>query len=187
MWCYVKTLQYPINLKGKDLKMAKYLITQYGGPDGELSAALRYLNQRYTMPDGKTKGLLNDIGTEELAHIEMIATMIYQLTENASVKELEEVGLGDRYVDHRKALFYTNSSGEPWTASYIAAKGDPVADLTEDMDAEQKARSTYENLINLTDDHEIKDVLKYLREREAVHFQRFGEALVHVQENIKCY
>ena len=186
MWCYVKTLQYPINLKGKDLNMAKYLISQYGGPDGELGAALRYLNQRYTMPTGKTKGLLNDIGTEELAHIEMIATMVYQLTENASIEELKEAGLGDRYVDHRKAVFYTDASGNSWTATYIQAKGDAVADLTEDMAAEQKARSTYENLINLTDDHEIKEVLRYLREREVVHFQRFGEALVQVQDSLKC-
>lgn len=186
MWCYVKTLQYPINLKSHDVKMAKYLISQYGGPDGELSASLRYLNQRYTMPNGKTKGLLNDIGTEELAHVEMIATMVYQLTENASVKELEEAGLGDRYTDHRKALFYTDAGNCPWTATYIQAKGDPIADLTEDMDAEQKARSTYENLINLTDDVEIKEILKYLREREVVHFQRFGEALTSIQDCIKC-
>ena len=186
MWCYVKDLQYPINLKSHDVKMAKYLISQYGGPDGELAASLRYLNQRYTMPTGKTKGLLNDIGTEEMAHVEMIATMVYQITENASVKELEEVGLGDRYTDHRKALFYTDASGNPWTATYKQAKGDPVADLTEDMAAEQKARATYENLITLTDDVEIKEVLTYLREREVVHFQRFGEALVSVEECMKC-
>ena len=186
MWCYVKTLEYPINLKCKDLRMAKYLITQYGGPDGELSAALRYLNQRYTMPTGKSKGLLTDIGTEEMAHVEMIATMVYQLMENATMKEIEEAGLSGQYADHRKALFYTDATGNPWTATYIQAKGDVIADLHEDMDAEQKARATYENLINLTDDYEIKETLKFLRQREVVHFQRFGEALMDVQEALKC-
>lgn len=184
MWVYVKTLQRPINLKCKDLKMAKYLITQYGGPDGELSASLRYLNQRYTMPTGKTKGLLTDIGTEELAHVEMIATMVYQLMENASIEEIEKAGLGGHYADHAKALFYTDATSNPWTAAYIQAKGDPVADLYENMAAEQKARATYENLIQLTDDQDIKDILKFLREREVVHFQRFGEALMNVQDHI---
>ncbi|AGX42573.1 manganese catalase family protein [Clostridium saccharobutylicum] len=184
MWHYVKTLEYPINLKCKDLKMAKYLITQYGGPDGELSAALRYLNQRYTMPTGKSKGLLTDIGTEEMAHVEMIATMVYQLMENATVKEIEAAGLAGSYADHRKALFYVDATGNPWTATYIQAKGDVIADLHEDMAAEQKARATYENLINLTDEQDIKDVLKWLREREVVHYQRFGEALQHVQDHM---
>ncbi|CDM69365.1 Protein CotJC [Clostridium bornimense] len=186
MWIYTKTLEYPINIKCKDLKMAKYLISQYGGPDGELSASLRYLNQRYTMPTGKSKGLLTDIGTEELAHVEMIATMIYQLINDASVDELKAAGLATQYVDHGKALFYTDAQGNPWTATYIQAKDDPIADLHEDMAAEQKARSTYEHLINLTDDSDVKDVLKFLRQREIVHFQRFGEALVDVQDSIKC-
>ena len=184
MWYYVKTLEYPINLKSKDLQMAKFLISQYGGPDGELSAALRYLNQRYTMPTGKSKGLLTDIGTEEMAHVEMIATMIYQLMENATVDELKAAGLGGHYTDHGKALYYTDATGNPWTATYIQAKGEVIADLHEDMAAEQKARQTYEWLINLTDDHEIKEVLKFLRQREIVHFQRFGEALMDVQENM---
>lgn len=184
MWCYMKTLEYPINLKCKDLKMAKYLITQYGGPDGELSAALRYLNQRYTMPTCKAKGLLTDIGTEELAHVEMIATMVYQLTENASVDELKAAGLGGKYADHGEALFYTDATGNPWTATYIQAKGDAIADIHEDMAAEQKARATYENLIKLTDEQDIKDVLQFLRQREVIHYQRFGEALMNVQENV---
>ncbi|MBP1889363.1 spore coat protein JC [Clostridium moniliforme] len=184
MWYYTKTLEYPINLKCKDLKMAKFLVSQYGGPDGELSAALRYLNQRYTMPTGKSKGLLTDIGTEELAHVEMIATMIYQLMENATVDELKAAGLGEHYTDHGKALYYTDASGNPWTATYIQAKGDVIADLHENMAAEQKARATYEWLINLTDDYQIKEILKFLREREVVHFQRFGEALMDVQEHI---
>ena len=184
MWCYMKTLEYPINLKSKDLKMAKYLITQYGGPDGELSASLRYLNQRYTMPTNKAKGLLTDIGTEELGHVEMIATMVYQLMSNASMAELEKAGLSGNYADRGKALFYTDATGNPWTATYIAAKDDPISDLHEDMAAEQKARATYENLINLTDDAQIKEVLTFLREREVVHYQRFGEALMHVQDTI---
>ena len=144
MWCYVKTLEYPINLKCKDLKMAKYLVSQYGGPDGELSAALRYLNQRYTMPTCKAKGLLTDIGTEEMAHVEILATMIYQLMENASIKELEEVGLGGHYVDHRKALFYTDATSNPWTATHIQAKGDVIADLHEAMAARPHAGATSE-------------------------------------------
>lgn len=182
MWYYVKTLEYPINLKCNDLKMAKFLIAQYGGPDGELSAALRYLNQRYTMPTGKSKGLLTDIGTEEMAHVEMIATMVYQLMSNASVAEIEKAGLGGYYTNHGKALYYADPEGNPWTASYIQAKGDVIADLTEDMDAEQKARATYEALINLTDDQDIKEILRFLRAREIVHYQRFGEALMDVQQ-----
>ena len=178
MWYYVKTLEYPINLKSKDLKMAKFLMSQYGGPDGELSAALRYQNQRYTMPTGKSKALLTDIATEEMAHVEMIATMIYQLMSNATKEELVEADLGGHYTDHGRALYYTDAQGNPWTATYIQAKGDVVADLHEDMAAEQKARATYEWLINLTDDQ----VLRFLRQREVVHFQRFGEALMDVQD-----
>jgi spore coat protein JC len=184
MWYYVKTLEYPVNLKCKDLNMAKFLITQYGGPDGELSAALRYLDQRYTMPTGKSKAILTDVGTEEMAHVEIIATMVYQLMENATVDEMKKAGLGGHYADHRKALFYTDATGNPWTATYIQAKGDAIADLHEDMAAEQKARSTYENLIHLTDEQDIKEILKFLREREVVHFQRFGECLEHVQDAV---
>ena len=185
MWYYVKTLQHPVNLKSKDLRMAQLLISQYGGPDGELSAALRYLNQRYSMPTNKSKGLLTDIGTEEMAHVEMIATMANQLMENASIDEIKAAGLDGHYVDHGKALFYTDATGNPWTATYIQAKGDVIADLHEDMAAEQKARATYEWLINLTDDPDIKEILGFLREREVVHYQRFGEALMDVQDNVK--
>lgn len=185
MWYYVKTLQHPVNLKSKDLRMAQLLISQYGGPDGELSAALRYLNQRYSMPTNKSKGLLTDIGTEEMAHVEMIATMANQLMENASIDEIKAAGLDGHYVDHGKALFYTDATGNPWTATYIQAKGDVIADLHEDMGAEQKARATYEWLINLTDDPDIKEILGFLREREVVHYQRFGEALMDVQDNVK--
>lgn len=182
MWVYVKSLQREINLKSTDLKMAQYLITQYGGADGELSAALTYLNQRYTMPTGKTKGLLTDIGTEELGHVEMIATMVYQIMDNSSIAEIEKAGLGGYYADHGRGTFYNSPDGSPWTSAYISSKSDPITDLTNNMAAEQKARTTYEHLINLTDDQEVKEVLRFLREREVVHFQRFGEALVQVQD-----
>jgi spore coat protein JC len=186
MWVYEKKLQYPAKVGRADLKMAKYLITQYGGPDGELGAALRYLNQRYTMPTGVTKGILNDIGTEELAHLEIIATLVYKLTKDASPDEMRRVDMGGHYADHDRALFYVDATGNPWTATYIQAKGDPVADLTEDMAAEQKARATYQWLIDLTDDPDLKDTLSFLREREIVHFQRFGEALDLVQDHQVC-
>lgn len=185
MWYYVKTLEHPVNLKSTDIRMAKLLVTQYGGPDGELSAALRYLDQRYTMPTNKAKALLTDIGTEELAHVEIMATMVHQIMENASIDEIKAAGLDGHYADHGKGMFYTDATGNPWTATYIQCKGDVIADLTEDMDAEQKARATYEWLMNLTDDVEIKKILGFLREREVVHFQRFGEALVDVQDNTK--
>ena len=185
MWYYVKTLEYPINLKSCDLNMAKLIITQYGGPDGELGAALRYLNQRYSMPTNKSKGLLTDIGTEEMGHVEMLGTMVYQLMENASIEQIKAAGLAGHYADHGKALFYTDATGNPWTATYIQAKGDVIADIHEDMAAEQKARATYEWLMNLTDDAEIKKILGFLREREVVHYQRFGEALMDIQDNAK--
>ena len=185
MWYYVKTLEYPINLKSCDLNMAKLIITQYGGPDGEFGAALRYLNQWYTMPTNKSKGLLTDIGTEEMGHVEMLGTMVYQLMENASIEQIKAAGLAGHYADHGKALFYTDATGNPWTATYIQAKGDVIADIHEDMAAEQKARATYEWLMNLTDDAEIKKILGFLREREVVHYQRFGEALMDIQDNAK--
>lgn len=185
MWYYVKTLQHPVNLKSCDLNMAKLLITQYGGPDGELGAALRYLNQRFSMPTNKSKGLFTDIGTEEMAHVEMIGTMVYQLMDNASIDQIKAAGLAGHYADHGKALFYTDATGNPWTATYIQAKGDVIADIHENMAAEQKARATYEWLMNLTDDAEIKKILGFLREREVVHYQRFGEALMDVQDNVK--
>lgn len=175
MWKYVKTLQYPINIKNKDLKMAKYLVTQYGGANGELAAAWRYLNQRYTMPDDKGKALLTDIGTEELAHVEMISTMIYQLTKGATLEELKKAGLDTHYAEHGMALYPTDASGVPFTVAYFAATGDPLADLSEDMAAEQKARATYENLINLTNDQDVIDILLFLRQREIIHFERFKE------------
>ncbi|RXT04882.1 manganese catalase family protein [Ammoniphilus sp. CFH 90114] len=176
MWIYEKKLQYPVRVSKCDPRMAKFLIEQYGGADGELAAALRYLNQRYTVPD-KVIGLLNDIGTEELAHLEMIATMVYKLTKDATPDQLMEAGLGAHYANHDKALFYHNAAGVPWTASYIQAKGDPIADLYEDIAAEEKARATYQWLINMTDDVDLKDSLSFLREREIIHSQRFREAV----------
>ncbi len=185
MWIYEKKLQIPVRVEKCDLQMAKYLITQYGGPDGELSAALRYLNQRYSMPNEKAKALLTDIGTEELAHLEIIATMVYKLTKDATPDEMKKAGLGGHFADHDHALFYTDATGNPWTATYIQAKGDPVADLCEDIAAEEKARATYEYLIQLTDDRGIIDTLSFLREREVVHSQRFREALYLVEEHNK--
>ncbi|HHT63711.1 MAG: manganese catalase family protein [Bacillota bacterium] len=184
MWIYEKKLEYPARVTKKDVRMAKFLVTQYGGPDGELSASLRYLNQRYSMPTERAKGVLTDIGTEELAHMEIIATLIYKLVKDATPRELEEAGLGGHYAQHDNALFWTDANGVPWSAKYIQALGDPVADLHEDMAAEQKARATYENLINLSDDPGIIDTLRFLREREVVHFQRFGETLNHIQEKL---
>lgn len=175
MWKYVKTLEYPINIKKKDLRMAKYLITQYGGPNGELAASLRYLNQRYTMPDDKGKALLTDLGTEELAHVEMICTMVYQLMKNATLEEIKNAGLDTNYAEHQKALYPTDSNGVPFTVSYFASTGDPVADISEDMAAEQKARAVYENLITLTNDPDVIGPLLFLRQREIVHFERFKE------------
>ena len=183
MWQYQKKLQYPIDIKKKDLRMAKYLVTQYGGSNGELGAALRYLNQRYTMPDNRGKALLTDIATEEFAHIEMISTMISQLTKNASIEEMEAAGLGSNYAEHNKALFPTDANGVPFTVQYFATTGDPIADLYEDMAAEQKARATYENLINMTNDPDIIGPLLWLRQREVVHFNRFKElAEIYLKE-----
>lgn len=183
MWIYEKRLEHPVNVKNKDLRLAKAIMAQYGGPDSELSAAIRYLSQRYTMPTGKTKALLTDIGTEELAHVEMIAALVYQLTRGATPKEMKAAGLEGYFAEHDNAIYPADANGVPWTAAYVQSIGDPVTDLTEDMAAEQKARTTYEHLINLTDDHDVKDVLKFLWQREIVHFQRFGEALVEVQEH----
>ncbi|AEB74797.1 manganese catalase family protein [Clostridium botulinum] len=184
MWIYEKKLEYPVKIKKKDIKMAKYLITQFGGPDGELGAALRYLSQRYTMPCGKTKGLLTDIGTEELAHVEIISAMVHQLLKGTTPKELEKAGLGSYYTQHGLDVFPVDSSGVPYSTGSFQAIGDPIANLNEDLAAEQKAKVTYEHLISLTDDPDIKDVLKFLWAREIVHYQRFGEALVNVEDRL---
>jgi len=175
MFKYTKMLEYPINIKKKDLRMAKLLMAQLGGPDSELSASLRYLCQRFTMPDEKGKALLSDIGCEELGHVEMIQTMISQLTKNASIKELKEAGLDPYFVQHKKGIYPVDASGVPFTASYFQSTGDPIVDLQEDMAAEEKARATYENLMDLTDDIDLLAPLSFLRQREIVHFNRFKE------------
>ena len=175
MFKYEKRLQYPVNIKNKDLRMAKLLIDQYGGSQSELAAALRYLNQRYTMPDNRGKALLTDIGTEELAHLEIIATMIYQLMKNATLEEIKAAGLDTHYAEHKKALYPTDSNGVPFTIAYVSTTGDPKADLMEDMAAEQKARAVYENLIDLTNDPDVLAPLLWLRQREVVHYNRFKE------------
>lgn len=186
MFAYQKRLQYPINIKKSDLRMAKYLITQYGGSNGELAAAMRYLNQRFTMPDNRGKALLTDIGTEELAHIEMISTMVYQLMKNATMEEIKAAGLDSHYAEHARALYPIDANGVPFTITYVATTGDPIADLQEDMAAEQKARAVYENLIDLTDDPDVIGPLLWLRQREVVHFNRFKELYdAYLKEGIK--
>ncbi len=182
MWKYVKKLEYPVNIQKKDLKMAKYLLAQYGGPNGEFAAAMRYLNQRFTMPDERGKALLTDIGTEELAHIEIIAAMVYQLMDGASVEELEAAGLTSHYVQFDHALFPVDDEGMPFTAAYIEATGDYLADLVSDMAAEQRARVTYENLMNITNDPDLLGPLSFLRQREVVHYTRFKELKEYYEE-----
>ena len=185
MWTYNKVLQYPVNIKTTDPRLAKVIISQYGGPDGELAASLRYLSQRFGMPDQTSKAILNDIGTEELAHLEMVGSIVHQLTKNASIEELEKAGLAPYYTDHGVDVYPVSAAGVPFTAAYIAAKGDPIANLQEDLAAEQKARATYEKLIDLCRDNpDVLDPLKFLRQREIVHFQRFGEALRGIQDRL---
>lgn len=182
MWVYDRKLQYPIKIKKPDPRMAGLIITQYGGPDGELGASVRYLSQRFSMITPEAKGTLNDIGTEELGHLEMVGAMVRQLTEGATMREIKEGGLAPYYTDHDKAVYPVSAAGVPFTAAALQSKGDPLADLHEDMAAEQKARATYEYLINMADDPDVITPLKFLREREIVHFQRFGESLRLVQE-----
>lgn len=177
MWSYEKKLQYPVKIKNPNPALAKIIISQLGGPDGETAASLRYLSQRYSAPDPKVKGLLTDIGTEELAHMEMISAILYQLTKNLSIREIKESGFDTYFVDHTTGIYPIAASGAPFTATYFQSKGDPITDLHEDMAAEQKARTTYDNILRLCDDNDVRDPIKFLREREVVHFQRFGEAL----------
>jgi spore coat protein JC len=185
MWTYKKILEYPVKIKNPNPKMAKIIITQYGGPDGELAASLRYLSQRFSMVTPQAIATLNDIGTEELAHLEIVGAMVHQLTKGASLEEIEEGGMAGYYADHDKGVYPQSAAGVPFTASYIAVKGNPVVDLTEDLAAEQKARATYEWLINMADDPDVIEPLKFLREREVVHYQRFGEALRIVQDYLQ--
>ena len=184
MWVYEKKLQYPVKIKNTNAQLAKFIISQYGGPDGELGASLRYLSQRFTMPDNVTKGILNGIGSEELGHLEMIGAIVYQLTKNLTAEEAKKQGFGDYYVDHSTAVYPVNASGAPFTASYLQSTGDVIADLNEDLAAEQKARTTYDNILKLCDDPDVADPIRFLREREIVHYQRFGEALTRIQSGI---
>ena len=184
MYKYFKKLNYPINIKKKDLKMAKYIITQLGGPNGELGAALRYFSQKFSMPDDKGKALLNDIATEELGHVEMIGTMFKQLVKDASVEELEQAGLGSYFTDHGKGVYPIDASGVPFNAATFQSTGDVLADISEDMAAEQKARATYENLIDLAKDPDLIAPLLFLRQREIVHFNRFKELYDHYKKTM---
>jgi spore coat protein JC len=184
MWGYEKRLQYPVNIKKPDAKAAKIIISQYGGPDGELGASLRYLSQRFAMPDDRVAGLLTDIGTEELAHLEIIGAMLYQLTGKLTTDEIIKEGFDTYFVDHTVGVYPQAASGVPYTAAFMQSKGDPIADLSEDMAAEQKARVTYDNILRLVDDPDIIDPIRYLRQREIVHYQRFGEALGMVRDKL---
>ena len=184
MFIYDKKLQYPVKIDRPNPKLASVIISQYGGPDGELGASLRYLSQRYSMPYDELKGLLTDIGTEELGHLEMIGAIIHQLTRNLKDSQIEDTPFSQYFVDHTTGVYPTFASGTPWTAATIAVKGDPIADLTEDLAAEQKARVTYDNILRLSDDPDVNNVIKFLREREVVHFQRFGEAMQLLREKL---
>jgi len=184
MWKYEKRLQYPVKIKNTDPRMAQVIITQLGGPDGELAAALRYLNQRYSSPYDEITGILTDIGTEELAHVEMISAILYQLTKDLTIDEIQKSGFDKYFVDHTLGIYPASSSGVPFTAAYFQSKGDPITDMTEDMAAEQKARSTYDNILRLADDPDVKDAIRFLRQREIVHFQRFGEGLRIIQDHL---
>ena len=175
MWVYEKKLQYPVKIKTPNAKTAKYIISQLGGPDGELAASLRYMNQRYTAQPDKVKGILTDVATEELAHVEMISAILYQLTDGLTPEQIKEAGFEPYFVDHTTGVFPQFASGYPWSASTMQVTGDTIADLTEDLAAEQKARVTYDNILRLSDDPDVSDVIKFLRAREIVHFQRFGE------------
>ena len=186
MWTYERRLQYPVNITTPNAKIAQVIISQFGGPDGELAASQRYLSQRYTMPIKEAAGLLTDVGTEELSHMEMICAIIYQLTKNLSMEEIVASGFDKYYVDHTSALYPIAASGAPFTGTYFQSKGDAITDLFEDMAAEQKARTTYDNILRLIKDEEIAGPIRFLRAREIVHFQRFGEALRMLQEDLDC-
>lgn len=184
MFAYSKKLQYPVRITDPNPRLAAIIISQYGGPDGELGASLRYLSQRYSMPFDELKGLLTDIGTEELGHLEMIGAIVHQLTRNLKDSQVRDSSFAPYFVDHTSGVYPTAASGFPWNAASMAVKGDPMADLTEDLAAEQKARVTYDNILRLSDDPDVNDVIKFLREREIVHFQRFGEAIQLLREKL---
>lgn len=184
MWSYDKRLQYPVKIKQTNPQLAKIIISQYGGPDGELGASVRYLSQRYSMPYAEVKGTLTDIGTEELGHFEMVGAIVHQLTRNLTEEEIQKGGFAEYFVDHTLGIYPIAASGTPFDANCLAVKGDTIADLTEDLAAEQKARAVYDNILRFTDDPDVRDPIKFLRQREIVHFQRFGEALRVVQDHL---
>lgn len=184
MWNYEKRLQYPVKITQTNPQIAQVILTQFGGPDGELGASMRYLAQRYTMPYKEVTGILTDVGTEELAHLEMICAIVYQLTKDLSIEEIKKSGFDKYYVDHTLALYPQSAGGDAWTANYFQSKGDPITDLHENMAAEQKARTTYDNILRLVKDPEVCDPIRFLRAREIVHYQRFGESLRIVQDNL---
>lgn len=184
MFMYQKKLQYPVKIARPNPRLASVIISQYGGPDGELGASMRYLSQRYSMPFDEQKGLLTDIGVEELGHLEMVAAIVHQLTRNLKDKDIENTPLEQYFVDHTAGVYPTAASGFPWTAASMQVKGDPIADLAEDMGAEQKARVTYDNILRLSDDPDVNDVIKFLRQREVVHFQRFGESMEQLRQKL---
>ena len=184
MFMYEKRLQYPVRIKNTSPALAKVIISQYGGPDGELGASLRYLSQRYSMPYPELQGLLTDIATEELGHLEMVAAVGHPLTRNMTVDESKRDGFDTYFVDHTAGIYPQFASGTPWTAATLGVTGDVITDLTEDMGAEQKARTTYDNILSLSDDPDVNNVIRFLRERELVHFQRFGEALRFAAEKL---
>ena len=184
MFIYSKKLQYPVKIKNPNATYAKIIISQLGGPDGEVGAAMRYLNQRYSMPYKEVVGILTDVGTEELAHVEMVSAILYQLTKGLSAEEIKKAGMDTYFVDHTAGIYPVAASGVPFDMKYISSKGDLLCDLHEDLAAEQKARVTYDNILRLVDDPDVRDPIKYLREREIVHYQRFGDALRRTQEHL---
>ena len=184
MWNYEKRLQFPVNIKESNAKLAQVIISQYGGPDGEMGASLRYLSQRYASPYREVSAILTDIGTEELAHLEMVATIVHQLTRNLSMEEIEASGFQNYYVDHTVGIWPQAAGGIPFNACEFQSKGDIITDLHENMAAEQKARSTYDNILRLIHDNDVCEPIRFLREREIVHYQRFGEAVRIVQDKL---
>lgn len=184
MFIYDKKLQYPVKIDKPNPRLARIILTQFGGPDGELAASLRYLSQRYSMPFDELKGLLTDIGTEELGHLEMVGAIVHQLTRNMKDEQYKDPAFAPYFVDHTAGVYPAAAGGFPFTASAIAVKGDPITDLTEDLAAEQKARTTYDNILRISDDPDVNDVIKFLRAREVVHFQRFGEAIQLLREKL---
>lgn len=184
MFSYQKKLQYPVKISTPNPALAKMIISQYGGPDGELGASLRYLSQRFSMPYNELKGLLTDIGTEELGHLEMVGAIVHQLTRNLNEDEIKRQGFGDYFVDHTVGVYPQSAGGTPFNAACIAVKGDPITDLHEDLAAEQKARTTYDNILRFADDPDVRDPIKFLRQRELVHYQRFGEGLRLLQDKL---